>query len=565
MTYVEAQARANRDTRTLGSTALAQAKRRPRQTGVLDARGSMSRLKMAGVALAMGALVDLGADDSNVGVLLPPGQAGTLANLMLALYGHTSVNLNHTAGPAQLARMLRLARVKTVISSSEYLSRIGDLELPARVVYVEELVAHLSKTRVLRHMARVMLLPPSWIDRGRPEQVAAIVFSSGSEAEPKGVQLSHQQMLANTDATMLQLELRPGEEVLASPLPLFHAFGLGPGLWLCLANAFTIVGQADPRDGAALGELAHKSGATFLIGTPTFMRSYMRRIEPEQLRSLRFAFVGAEHCPAELRAAFLERYDAPLLEGYGCTELSPVVAVNTIDASRDGTVGLPLPGVEVFATDPDSGAILPRDSEGVLVVRSPARMIGYIDRPDLTEKVFVHGGYDTGDIGHVDADGFVHITGRLARFAKIGGEMVPLDRVEEALQDYIDQHHPGECELAVAAVSDRRKGERLLVLHTGLDCPIDDVLTALDDYPQLHRPRSRDCYNVAEIPVLGTGKRDFGALQRLAEEIDAQQPSAVGGAVRRLVRKVRGGEGDGDGEADRGPLAAAGSGVEAEP
>jgi len=541
LTYEEAKARADADTRTLGAAFLRNVKKSPRKAAVVDFRGTMSRLKLAGAALALIPLLDLDDDEENVGVLLPPGQAGTLANLALALDGRTAVNLNFTAGQAQIDRMCRLADVRTVISAGLYLERIGSIALPGRVLLAEDLVAKLSKLSVIRQMLRVMWSPPERIDQARPMQVACIIYSSGSTGEPRGVQLTHQQLIASCDAVMMHLELRPGKDVLASPLPLFHSFGLVPGMWMCLVEGFTIAGQADPRDGAALGKLCDEAGATILISTPSFVRAYMRRIEPEQLHALRFGVVGAEKCPAELRKAFKDKYDAELLEGYGATELAPVVSVNEEHDVRDGSVGRPVPGVEVFTMDPDSQEILSSGDEGLLVVRSAARMLGYLDRPDLTEEAFVHGGYNTGDVGRIDEDGYIYITGRLARFAKIGGEMVPLDNVESALQDYLDQVCPeARCELAVAAVSDGRKGERLVVLHTGMPCAPEALVGSMVDFPALFKPKVSDFHEVEAIPVLGTGKRDLGQLRELAEEIVRDQKRhGPGAVVRTIVQKVR--------------------------
>jgi len=532
-------ARAHEDRRTLGAAFLAHARANPRAVAVRDFRGQINRIKLAGAALAAAPLLRLQPDEDTVGVLLPPGQAGALFNLALALNGRTAVNLNFTAGQEQMARMCRLARLRTVISAEAFLERIGRPELPARLVLAEDMAAALSKRAVLAQMARVMLLPGRRLDRARPQQVALIVFSSGTTDQPKGVQLTHQQILANCDAVMEHLRLEPGNDVLATALPLFHSFGVVPGLWLCLVNGFTIAAHPDPTDGAALGNVAAECGATFLIGTPSFVRSYMRRIAPEQLRTLRFAFVGAERCPAELRQAFKERYGAELLEGYGTTELAPVVAVNAEGDVRDGSVGRPLPGVEVFTMSPETGQILPPGESGVLVVRSPARMLGYLDRPDLTEAAFVHGGYDTGDIGWVDGDGFVHITGRLARFAKIGGEMVPLDPIEARLQQLADRDGVAAGELAATSVPDAKKGERIVVLYTELPCAVEEIVVGLGDLPPLFRPRARDFYAVDEIPVLGTGKRDLGAIRHVAEDLAAQPAERGPGMVRAILARVR--------------------------
>jgi acyl-[acyl-carrier-protein]-phospholipid O-acyltransferase / long-chain-fatty-acid--[acyl-carrier-protein] ligase len=544
LTFEEAKTRADRDSRTLGTAFLHLARRNPRAIAVRDVRGQMSRIKLAAVALALYPLLDLADDEGCVGVLLPPGQAGALANLMLSLAGRTAVNVNHTAGASQIERMCRLAGVRTIVSAQAYLERLGDPALPGRVLLAEDLLARLPKARVIYQMLRVMLVRPEEIDRSRPGQAAALIYSSGSTGEPKGAQLTHQQILANCDAIMEHLALYPDRDVVVTPLPLFHCFGLIVGMWLCLAQGFTIAAQADPRDGAALGKLVEEAGGTLIISTPTFVRGYLRRIEPEQMKTLRFAVVGAERCPAELRAAFRRRYHAELLEGYGATELGPVVTVNPEEAPRDGSVGRPLPGIDVFTMDPESREILPPGETGVLVVRSPARMLGYLDRPDLTEQAFVHGGYDTGDIGRVDEEGYVYVTGRLARFAKIGGEMVPLDSLESALQQYLDERYRDvPVDIAVAAVHDRRKGERVVVLHTGLPCPPDEAIAALDRWPALFRPRSNDFYLVEAIPVLGTGKRDLGAIKDLAEAssaaAEAGRPHRAGDVVRSIFGRRR--------------------------
>jgi acyl-[acyl-carrier-protein]-phospholipid O-acyltransferase/long-chain-fatty-acid--[acyl-carrier-protein] ligase len=539
LSYEEGVARSQRDRRTLGSAFLAHARRHPRAVAVRDYLGPMSRIKLAGAALAAVPLFGLAPREDNVGVLLPPGQAGTLVNLALALAGRTAVNLNFTSGAWQLERTCTLTHLKTVITASAFLERVGNPSLPVRVVLVEDVVGRLSKRAVLARMLAVLLLPHSRLDRARPRQVAAIVLSSGTTAEPKGVQLTHQQILANCDAMMEHLELTPGHDVLATALPLFHSFGLVPGMWLCLVEGYAIAAHPDPTDGAALGAVSAAAKATFLIATPSFVRAYMRRIEPEQLRTLRFAFVGAERCPTELRVAFKDKYGAELLEGYGTTELAPVVSVNTVHEIRDGSVGRPLPGVEVFTMSPETGQILPPGETGVLVVRSPARMLGYLDRPDLTEAAFVHGGYDTGDIGRVDEDGFVYITGRLARFAKVGGEMVPLDPLEARLQQAADERCVSAGEIAVTSVSDGRKGERIVVLYTGLPCSPEELLADLSDVPAIFRPRVKDFFAVDEIPVLGTGKRDLGAMRRVAEELCARPTERRPGMVRAILERVR--------------------------
>jgi len=524
LSYEQAQARADRDGRTLGTAVLRQAKLHPRHVAVHDAGGTITTLQLAAMAQALVGKLGLAADETRVGVLLPPGRGGAIVNVALAIAGRTAVNLNHTSGAKQVARMIEMAGVRTIITAGIYLRRIGgDLELSQRLVHVEEVLPTISKVAIVWRMALTLLLPARWLARSRPADVAAIIFSSGSTGDPKGVELTHRQILANCDGVAHALHLEPGKDVVLNPLPLFHSFGLIPGTWLGLVLGMRVAHQPDPTDATALGLLAEQAAATFLLSTPTFVRGYLRRVEPAQFRTLRLAVVGAERCPNELKVQFKERYGSDLLEGYGCTELAPVVSINlpTVERdgvtevrSRDGAVGRPLPGIHVLAVDPETLAPQPTGSEGLLVVLSAARMRGYLDRQDLTEKAFIHGGYNTGDIGRIDADGFIFITGRLARFAKIAGEMVPLDNIETALATIAGT----EIEVAVAAVSDPVKGERVLVLHTGYLGTPDVWFACLESFPALWRPKAKDVHLVDAIPKLGTGKRDLAGIKRLAAE-----------------------------------------------
>jgi len=304
--YLEAQARADRDSRTLGAEVLRRARRRPTRVAVKDFAGELSRIKLAGAARAVIPALGLETDERRVGVMLPPGRGGSVINLALALDGRTSVNLNYTVGDAALARMCDLAGLRTIVSSSVYLERLreklGGLTLPedVRVLHAEDLIGNIDKKRVLLEMAKVMVLPPRSLDRSRPENVATIIFSSGTTGDPKGVQLTHRQIFANSDAIVEHMPIPRDEGALLTALPLFHSFGLVPGLWMALVEGVAVAGQADPFDGAALGKLAVASQARYLIASPTFARGYMRRVKPEQFASLEFAIVGAEKCPRDL-------------------------------------------------------------------------------------------------------------------------------------------------------------------------------------------------------------------------------------------------------------------------
>ncbi len=557
-----AERRALADGRTLGRAWISAARRHPFAPAVRDAAGGLHHWQLGGVARALVPALGLAADEGAVGVVLPPGRAGAIVNLALAFAGRTAVNLNHTAGAAQLARMCEIAGIRTIVSSRLYLRKIGDPALPGRVLLAEDLLPMVSQAAVMLWAVVHWCLPASWLVHGRADDAAAIVFSSGTTGDPKGVMLSHRQVLANCRAVTEGLNLKAGADSVLSPLPLFHSFGLMPGMWLGLTSGIGVAAHPDPTDAKTLGELAAATRATFLISTPTFARAYLRRVEPAQFASMKYAVVGAERCPEELKMKFRERFNVDLLEGYGCTELAPVVSTNLPDHQADGmvevrnragTVGRPLPGLHVFAVDRDTHAPLPSGSEGLLVVRSASRMSGYLGRADLTDKAFVAGGYNTGDIGKVDGEGFITITGRFSRFAKIAGEMVPLDNVEGALQtalaalttaapagQAVNAPVPGDAaatpamapptptgpapdavELAVAAVPDEARGERLVILHTGFTGDWEALIARIEHLPPLWRPKARDAVKVPAIPKLGTGKRDLAAIARLAKETKA--------------------------------------------
>ena len=532
--FQNAREAAQNDRRTLGQMALCQAKKQPFSILSADMTGSRKRISLCAGAMVMGRHFGLQANEKRVGVLLPPGSAGAATLLALALDGRCAVPLNHTVGDKMLARMAELADLQTIISARAYHSRIGEPTLPGRVVMLEDIKPKISKLAVIWHMIKILLLPSSWFDQADAAEDAAIVFSSGSTGDPKGVRLGHRALIANGEAMMQHLGLSQSGNSLLSPLPLFHSFGLNVGTWLPLCQGVKMISHPDPTDARTIAKLAKTHQPDFFVSTPTFVRGWMRRIEPEDFASLQFGVVGAEACPAALHSAFKERYGAPLMEGYGATELGPVVSVNVPDRSdRDvtevgtkaGSVGRPMPGIEVVTIDPDTQEILPTGESGLLLIRTPAQMSGYLHQPELTAKVCIHDGYNTGDIGRVDEDGFISLSGRLSRFAKIGGEMVPLDRIEDEIIRWLSEQHPledgAQWDVALSAVADPNKGERLMLLYAqDLPVSIKELIDeALANEPALFKPKANSCHQVDALPVLGTGKRDLAALKRLAESL----------------------------------------------
>jgi acyl-[acyl-carrier-protein]-phospholipid O-acyltransferase/long-chain-fatty-acid--[acyl-carrier-protein] ligase len=324
------------------------------------------------------------------------------------------------------------------------------------------------------------------------------------------------------------VQLSPSD-VLLGILPMFHSLGYTVTLWSALALDIKAAYHFSPLEAQQIGKLCHQHNVTIMLSTPTFLRSYLKRIAAEQFSELDVVVAGAEKLPVELCDAFEKKFGVRPVEGYGATELSPLVSVNVPpsrarqpgEGLKEGTVGRPVPGVAVKVLDPDSGQPMPAGQPGMLWVKGPNVMQGYLNQPELTAEVVRDGWYKTGDLALVDADGFITITGRQSRFSKIGGEMVPHGRVEELLQQILggDEQHLAVA-VAVTAIPDERKGERLLVLYTHSDQTPDELVKKLGatGVPKLWVPSADSFFEVEAIPVLGTGKLDLQAVKRLASE-----------------------------------------------
>ena len=471
-------------------------------------------------------------EQSRVGLLLPPSAAGALANLASSLSGRASVNLNYTAGREGMESAARQAGLKTVLTSRAFVEKAG-LSIPGGLepIWIEDMAAGIGPLARFASFCLGYLTPIRWIERRCgarqtpvADDVVTIIFSSGSTGEPKGVLLSHFNVGSNLEAIMQVFQVDKHDKVLGI-LPLFHSFGY-LSLWFALGRRMAIVFYPNPMDGAAVGELVQRHRITFLLATPTFLQIYARRCTPAQFGSLRVVLTGAEKLTDQVSQAFEQQFGIRPLEGYGTTECAPAIAVSVPDyrapgfyqpGSRRGYVGQPLPGVAVRIVDPDTFEPLPIGAEGMVIVKGPNVMAGYLGRDDLTEAVMHDGWYVTGDIGAMDEDGFLRITDRLSRFSKIGGEMVPHGKIEEELHAAAGL---SQQTFAVTSIPDERKGERLAVLHTFDEAEIPRLTEALAarGLPNLFIPRRDAFIRVEALPVLGTGKLDLRALRRIAME-----------------------------------------------
>lgn len=485
------------------------------------------------------------AAEPHVGILLPPSVGGVVVNVAMAIDRRTTANLNYTVSSEVLNECIQTADLKHVLTSKKFMEKM-EFDLDAEVVLLEDLKDKVTLADKLVGAVAAYLVPVGLLERLlglhkiQADDLLTIIFTSGSTGTPKGVMLSHANVSHNVDAIDKSIRLNR-DDVVLGVLPFFHSFGYAVTLWSVQSLGPAGVYHFNPLDARQVGKLAERYGATVLLATPTFLRGYLRRIPPEQFAKLDVVVVGAEKMPTELFDAFEERFGIRPVEGYGATELSPLVSVN-IPPSRsvtkhhrdaiEGSVGRPVPGVSAKVVSPDSDRELAAGEDGMLLISGPNVMRGYLGRDDLTIAAVRDGWYVTGDIANVDDEGFLHITGRLSRFSKIGGEMVPHIRVEEELAKLATAAEPAPEDgaelpvVCVTAVPDAKKGERLIVLHRRLDPssshPNADRLREgliAAGLPNLFIPARDSFYEVDAVPLLGSGKLDLKGARRVAEEL----------------------------------------------
>lgn len=530
------------DLRPLHHGFIGRVRRHPFRKALMDLqKPGLSYLQTLAAALAIAKrLGPKWEGQQNVGVMLPASMGAAVINLAASLAGKAVVNLNFTAGRAGMESAAKQAGLKTLVTSKAFLAK-AKLEAPEGVelIYAEDEMKGLTRGDKLRGLATSLFRPIRAMERyagaTRPvtlDDPATIIFSSGSTGDPKGVVLTHLNIIADVQATRRAHRVLPTDR-LAAVLPFFHAFGYSM-FWFAKTSGMGSAFHPSPLDAVAVGALVERFGVTVLMATPTFLQLYIRRVPASQFGSLRLVLAGAEKLPDSLASAFEDGFGIRPTEGYGVTECSPFVAVNTSSyraagffqpGCRRGTVGQPIPGVIVRIVSAISQENLGPDEEGLVLVKGPNVMSGYLGRPDLTEKAFLDGWYNTGDLGTLSEDGYLKITGRLSRFSKIGGEMVPHGRVEEALQDAAK----AQSQLfAVTGVGDAKKGEKLAVLTTLEDDKVDAALRKLSEMglPNLFIPRRENVVKVEAIPMLGSGKLDLRAVRKLAEESLASRETA---------------------------------------
>jgi acyl-[acyl-carrier-protein]-phospholipid O-acyltransferase/long-chain-fatty-acid--[acyl-carrier-protein] ligase len=468
----------------------------------------------------------------NVGILLPPSVPGALVNYAAMMMGKVPVNLNYTLSGEALASCIEQCGIQNVLTSGRVL-KLLKVKISVETVLLEDIAKDPTIGEKVSSLIKACLYPARLIEKSvgceKPIQIddlATIIFSSGSTGEPKGVMLSHYNVMSNVEQ-LGQVFAFEKNDAFLGVLPFFHSFGFMGTLGAPAGLGVGVGYHVNPVDAKTVGKIVAENEITFLLATPTFLQLYLRGCKPEQFGSVTFAMVGAEKLPDRLANAFEEKFGVRPMEAYGCTECSPAVTVNTRDfraagfkqiGGKRGAIGHPLPGLCIRIVDPETGEPLPVGQAGLMLVRGPNVMLGYLGQPEKTAEVLKDGWYATGDIAALDQDGFVTITDRLSRFSKIGGEMVPHIKIEEQLHELADSKTQT---FAVAGLPDEKKGEKLVVLHTlgaeALAAALEKIGDA--DLPNLWKPRKDQFFSIEKMPYLGTGKLDLKGIKAMAAEL----------------------------------------------
>ncbi len=472
---------------------------------------------------------------SRVGIAFPPSIGASIANLAVVLAGKVPVNLNFTLGRVSAEACLRKADIDCILTAEKIQTKLTDFPWPkSGVVDVVEILKSVSKWKTVSLLAAIKMIPAKLLARilkvpaAGGDAEAGLLFTSGSSGEPKGVILTHRNILGNClqiDGSQL---LPEGKKVIAC-LPIFHSFGFTVTLWYPILRCVSVVTLPSPLEFKKIAEAIAAESAAILISTPTFLKPYIRRVAPEKLKTLKYVVTGAEKTPDGFAELWQKTFGSEYLEGYGLTETSPVVCSNlpnkansSVDSEnkqtggfREGSVGRLFPGQAARILNPDSMEPLPVTETGLLLLKGPNVFGGYLDDPERTAEVMQDDWFITGDLARFDKDGFLFIEGRLSRFSKIAGEMVPHGTIEQALIEAFDLMDSDEPMLAIGARPDEAKGEALILL-SAIDIDLSDVKAKLSaaGYSNLWMPKV--IKRVEKIPTLATGKLDLRSIRELA-------------------------------------------------
>ena len=522
--------------RHLGRECIRALAKHPGRVQVIDrtfGRRAVTCAQLYAAAAALSRRIRATVPERRVGVVLPPGAGAFIANLAILAAGKIPVNLNFTTARAGIEASLKLGGIAAVLSADAVRAKLPNFPWPERTLDLKaEIEACGGKRALLPWLIAAWVLPNQvcadllGLPRRGDREEAGLLFTSGSSGEPKGVVLSHRNILANC-AQISSLSILPETCSLLGCLPVFHSFGFTATLWYPLLRGCQVVTVPSPLDTRKIIEAIRDEKATVLLGAPTFIRPVLKKALPGELRSLDLVVTGAEKLPDDLARTFRETFHIEIMQGYGLTETTPAaninqphppVVVSTNEpqlGNRPGAVGRMMPGMTARVVDPETWQELPMSETGMVLFRGANVFEGYLDDPEKTKGAFRDGWFVTGDLGRFDEDGFLFIEGRLSRFSKIGGEMVPHGTVENKISELFDLDQTAGYVVVVIGVPDASKGEALVLLTT-LDFTSDVIREKLlaSGMPGLWVPKL--IRRVEKIPVLGTGKLDLKGCRELA-------------------------------------------------
>ncbi len=465
------------------------------------------------------------------GIFLPNCAAEAMTILGVMFAGRAPAMLNYTSGRETVKLAVKKADCKLILTSRKFLAKLN-FEALENMVFLEDLLPLVTWRKKLAAVLQVLFLPSKMLARRLSPQTwddvsatAVLLFSSGSSGVPKAVELSHHSITADIYSFWRLLNWHPGDRIVGN-LPLFHAFGFTVCFAFPAISGTTTVYTANPLEAEKICRLVRQEKITLMITTPTFLQNYMRKYSEHDFDSLRLVVTGAEKLRRDIADDFFRLTGLEITEGFGCTELSPIMAINLsrsffdfgLKCGEKGSIGTPLPGIHVKIVSIESGEELPPGESGLMLVKGGLLMKGYLDEPELNAEVLRDGFYNTGDVAKMNEDGYIFITGRLSRFSKIAGEMVPHEMVEHALNESL---HSQERLIAVTGKPDARRGEKLVVFYSLRELDIAASLNELRrrKLPNLWIPKEEDFVYIEKIPLLGTGKLDLQQLKKLCGEI----------------------------------------------
>ena len=454
-------------------------------------------------------------DKGFIGIMIPTSAGCALATVGALMSGRIPVMINYSTGAEANAKYAqRKCKFKTIITSKTLLEKINCPVIDGMVL-IEDIMAGVTTTDKLKAALRTKLpvnMILNGIYKGDENDTAAILFTSGSEKDPKAVQLTHRNIASNIENFGGYVKINESDILLAN-LVFYHVFGLTVNLWVPFCYGMTMVTYANPLDFQTISNIARDEKPTIMVGTPSFFWGYLQKSEPGDFKSLRLMVAGADKCPDALREGYMKKHGITLFEGYGATETSPVISVNSQEFNRPGSTGKVIPNVQVRIENLETGEECATGQVGKIMVKGDSVMKGYYDDPELTADALVDGWYNTGDMGFFDEDGFLWHAGRFKRFAKIGGEMVSLVKVENILE----KHLPQGVSCCVVEVSDEKKGS-YIVATVSMEVNKTAILRKmLNELPVIALPRQ--FIVVEELPMMSTGKIDFRKVTKIVQDI----------------------------------------------